>query len=84
MEVIFRAVGNNVPSTSNSAGIGLQFAISIIVFLFGGQWVDNRFGTSPLFLLLGVFVGGGAAFYSMYRKLMAAQKKEDEQKERKE
>lgn len=74
---------NKRQTSSMAAGIGLQFAVSIVVFLYIGQWADKKFGTSPLFLLLGVFVGGGAAFYSMYRKLMAAQREEDEQEGRK-
>ncbi|MBL8996936.1 MAG: AtpZ/AtpI family protein [Gemmatimonadetes bacterium] len=61
------------------AGLGLQFAISIVLFLFVGQWLDGRFGTAPLFLYLGVFVGAGAAFYSMYRSLMADQRRDEEQ-----
>ncbi len=81
--VLFRAVVNKRQTSSMAAGIGLQFAVSIVVFLYIGQWADKKFGTSPLFLLLGVFVGGGAAFYSMYRKLMAAQREEDEQEGRK-
>lgn len=60
------------------AGLGLQFAISIVFFLFVGQWLDGRFGTDPLFLYLGVFVGAGAAFYSMYRNLMADQRRGEE------
>ncbi|MGH7719322.1 MAG: AtpZ/AtpI family protein [Gemmatimonadaceae bacterium] len=60
------------------ASFGLQFAISLVVFLFLGQWLDRRLGTSPLFILLGVFVGGGATFYGIYRKLMAAQRREEE------
>ena len=40
------------------AGAGLQFAIPIVIFLFLGQWIDKRTGTSPLFLLAGVFIGG--------------------------
>lgn len=67
---------------SNSAGIGLQFAVSIVVFLFVGQWLDQKFDTSPVFLMLGVFVGGGAAFYSMYRKLMDAQRKDEEERKK--
>lgn len=61
------------------AGLGLQFAISILLFLFVGQWLDGRFGTKPLFLYLGVFTGAGAAFYSMYRSLMADQRRDEEQ-----
>jgi len=63
-----------------AAGAGLQFAASLVVFVFVGQWLDRRLGTAPVFLLVGVFVGGGGSFYSMYRRLMAAQKREDEAK----
>ena len=61
------------PSPATYAGVGIQFAIAIVLVAFGGNWLDERVGSSPLFLILGVFVGGAAAFYSMYRKLMAAQ-----------
>jgi F0F1-type ATP synthase assembly protein I len=77
-----RAVADDERSAAKYAGIGLQFAISIIVFLFAGQWLDRKFGTSPIFLILGVFVGAGAAFYSMYRKLMADQDAEDKARRR--
>ena len=62
------------------AGLGLQFALSILLFLFVGQWLDGRLGTKPLFLYLGVFLGAGAAFYSMYRSLMADQRRDEERK----
>ncbi|MEP6508053.1 MAG: AtpZ/AtpI family protein [Gemmatimonadales bacterium] len=64
------------------AGAGLQFAISIVLFLFIGQWIDKKLETSPAFLIAGVFLGGAAAFYSMYRKLAAAQKADDERRKR--
>lgn len=60
------------------AGLGLQFALSILLFLYLGQWLDRRIGTEPLFLILGVFVGAAAAFYSMYRTLMTDQRRQDE------
>jgi F0F1-type ATP synthase assembly protein I len=65
-------------SGADFAGVGLQFAFAIIVFLYAGQWVDNRLGTNGLFTIVGVFVGAGAAFYNMYRKISAAQKQDDE------
>ena len=52
------------------AGFGVQFAIAVLLFLYAGNWVDQRVGTSPLFLVLGVFVGAGASFYSIYQRLM--------------
>ena len=74
--------GNDELNISSFAGVGLQFAISIVAFLFLGQWVDRKLGSSPVFLLAGVFIGGGAAFYSMYRRLTAAQKADDERRKR--
>ena len=59
------------------AGVGLQFAVSILVFLYLGQWLDRKLGTGPCYLIGGVFLGAGASFYSMYRKLMAAQAREE-------
>jgi F0F1-type ATP synthase assembly protein I len=67
-------------SGGDFAGVGIQFAAAIIVFLFAGQWVDNRLGTNGLFTIAGVFIGAGAAFYNMYRKISAAQKQDDEER----
>ena len=64
------------------AGVGIQFAVAIIVFLFAGQWLDKLLGTNGLFTIAGVFVGGGAAFYNMYRKITAAQRRDDEERSR--
>jgi hypothetical protein len=59
------------------AGLGFQFAASLVVFYFLGQWLDRRLGTAPVFLLGCVFVGAGASFYAMYTQLMRAQRRED-------
>jgi F0F1-type ATP synthase assembly protein I len=67
-------------SGADFAGVGVQFAVAIIAFLFAGQWLDKRFGTNGLFTLAGVFLGGGAAFYHMYRKITAAQRRDDEER----
>ena len=56
-------------SGSQFAGIGIQFAVSIVLFAFAGVWLDKRLGTSPIFVLLMVLGGGGLAFWTMVRKL---------------
>ena len=46
------------------AGLGLQFAASVLVLALGGYWLDRRMGTLPLFLIVGVllgFIGGTVA-----------------------
>jgi F0F1-type ATP synthase assembly protein I len=70
--------GAAVPSVGDYAGIGLQFAFSIVLFMFAGMWLDRTLGTSPWLLILFVFGGASAGFYSIYRKLMAAQRRADE------
>lgn len=52
-------------------GHGLTIALSTALFGWLGVQADERLGTDPLFVILGVFVGFGAAFYSMYRELTA-------------
>jgi F0F1-type ATP synthase assembly protein I len=69
-------------SGADFAGVGIQFAVAIIAFLYAGQWLDNRIGTRGVFTIIGVFVGASAAFYNMYRKIAAAQKKDDEARRR--
>jgi ATP synthase protein I len=74
--------GSSMPGAGAAAGMGLQFAISVLLFLLAGQWLDRKLGTEPLFLILFVFVGAGASFYSIYRKLMEQQRRNDEQRRR--
>lgn len=65
------------------AGVGLQFAVSIVLFLYLGQWIDGKLGTAPWGLIIGVFTGAGAAFYSMYRKLMADLERDERARKKK-
>ena len=38
-------------SGGDFAGLGIQFAAAIVVFLFAGQWLDKRLGTNGLFTI---------------------------------
>ena len=67
-------------SGADFAGVGIQFAAAILICVFLGQWLDNRFSGNGLFTIAGMFVGAGAGFYSMYRKISAAQKQDDEER----
>jgi F0F1-type ATP synthase assembly protein I len=63
-------------SYAEFAGVGIQFALSILLFLYLGQWLDRKLGTNWL-TVAGVFLGATAGFYSIYRKLMASQAREE-------
>ena len=62
------------------AGLGLQFALVILVFTAAGVWLDRRLGSSPWFTIIGVFVGAAGGFFSMFRKVMAAQRLDAERR----
>jgi ATP synthase protein I len=74
-----KARGTDVGGTSPSefAGLGLQFVIAILGGVYGGQWLDRKLGTAPWLLIIGMFLGAGLSFYSMYSKLMKAQARDD-------
>lgn len=70
------------PQGGDMMGVGLGFAASILLFFFLGRWLDARLGTEPWLLIVGVFIGLSAGFWSMYRKLVvepgAKARKKDE------
>jgi ATP synthase protein I len=49
--------------------LGLEVALSIMVGLFGGQWLDGRFDTSPWLTLLGSAFGLTAAVRAILRQM---------------
>lgn len=57
-------------SGSEFAGLGVQFAVTIVLFAFAGIWLDRRLGTSPWLLIIMVLGGSGLGFWTMYRRAM--------------
>ncbi len=56
-------------------GLGLQLALSILIFLFIGRWVDGKLGTSPWFMLIGAFIGGTGGMIAFIRTVLKLEKK---------
>jgi F0F1-type ATP synthase assembly protein I len=46
--------------------LGMRLGLSVVIGVIAGVLLDNWLGTSPLFTLLGVVVGVGAAMYSIW------------------
>lgn len=61
-----------LPSALRLLGIGWYVALCIALGIGGGVWLDRWLGIAPLFTLLGLFLGLGAAFYGSYRMLVEA------------
>jgi hypothetical protein len=51
------------------AGLGIQLAVSMVVFVLAGQWLDRRLGTDGIITILAAFLGFGGTMYSLIRTL---------------
>lgn len=51
------------------AGLGIELAVPIVVFLYVGYRCDVWLGTAPWLLLLGAFVGIALSFYTLFRRV---------------
>ena len=51
-------------------GVGWFVGISILLGVLGGLWLDNKFGTKPLFVIVGLILGLIVAGYGVYQMLL--------------
>ncbi|MBI1809899.1 MAG: AtpZ/AtpI family protein [Gemmatimonadetes bacterium] len=63
-------------------GLGIQFVVAILLFLYLGMWLDRKLGTAPWFMLVGMLVGAGGGFYSLYRAMVSENKRLDDEERR--
>ena len=56
---------------SEFASLGIAMGLAIALLAVGGNWLDGRLGTAPLFVLLGVFAGFAGSCYSLFGRLAA-------------
>ena len=47
--------------------LGWLVALSILLGVMGGLWLDGVLDTRPLFILIGLIIGSVLAFYSVYK-----------------
>ena len=47
--------------------VGFSTALSATLFILGGLWLDRRFGTIPLFTLIGSALGLIVALYLVWQ-----------------
>ncbi|HVB08987.1 MAG TPA: AtpZ/AtpI family protein [Bacillota bacterium] len=50
-----------------AGSLGLTTAIVMALAIYGGQRLDGRLGTDPLFTVIGFFVGLGTGVWSFVR-----------------
>lgn len=75
------SLGKTVRNVTKDFGpfltLGLQLAISVVVFFFIGYWLDGKFGTSPWCTIVGAFLGAAGGLIKFIREALALGKKAD-------
>lgn len=58
-----------LPGAIRYIGLGWYVAVCLLAGVLLGLWVDGWLGTRPLFLLIGLFLGLGGAFFGLMRAI---------------
>ena len=61
-------------------GMGFYIAIAIVLGIWGWHWLDGKFNTGPLWLIIGLILGIAVAVlgvYNMLKPFMEKAKKTD-------
>jgi hypothetical protein len=61
--------GSRSPGPMRYTGLGIQLAVSLVVFALAGQWADRKLGTGGIVTIAAVFLGFGGTMYALIRTL---------------
>ena len=61
--------GSRGPGPMRYAGLGVQIAASLLLFVWIGQWIDRKLGTGGLITVIAAFLGFGGTMYWLIRSL---------------
>ena len=62
-----KETGKTIRELAYFASLGMSVAIAIFLGLFIGLWLDRKFDTEPVLLLVGLAFGIAAGFNNIYR-----------------
>ena len=51
------------------AGLGIQIAVTLVVLVLAGQWIDRKLGAGGIVTVAVVLVGFAGTLYSLIRQL---------------
>lgn len=61
-------------------GLGVQLAASIVIMLFIGKWMDNKFSIYPVLTITFALFGGAAGLYNVIKTVLELNKKQGSKK----
>jgi len=61
--------GRKEPGPMRYAGLGVQLAVTLLVFVLAGQWLDRKLGAGGIVTVVAVLLGFAGTLYSLIRQL---------------
>lgn len=59
--------GKQLKAFARVGSVGIELALSTVIGLLGGQWLDNKLSTAPYLTVIGLLLGVTAGFRSLIR-----------------
>lgn len=61
--------------------IGLELAATVTIFILGGNKLDEHYNRTPVFTIIGAFLGMAIGFYHLIKQLQNIEANEKEKKD---
>ena len=59
--------GRQLKAFARVGSVGIELALSTVIGLLGGQWLDEKLSTAPYLTVIGLLLGVTAGFRSLIR-----------------
>ncbi len=79
-EKSLQSVGRAIKEIAPYSGLGLQLAVTVVIFWFIGKMIDEHYGTSPLWMIVGAMLGIVVGMYNFIKSVIELTRKKNEHK----
>ncbi len=81
-EKSLQSVGRAIKEIAPYSGLGLQLAVTVVLFWFIGKMIDEHYGTSPLWMIIGAMLGIIVGMYNFIKSVIELTKKKNGRKDK--
>lgn len=78
----YGSLNNSLREATPYLGLGLQLAVTIVIMVLIGDWLDGKFGYKYIFTIIFAVLGIGAGIYNLIRTIDAIEKRKEHNEEK--
>jgi len=80
-EKSLQSIGRAIKEIAPYSGLGLQLAVTVVIFWFAGKLIDEHYGTEPLWMIVGAVLGIVVGMYNFIKSVIELGKKKEQKNE---